>query len=95
MKSAGVEAPLDKYQNKGLRNVAGAFRTIPTKALEIETFIPSLNIYLDSRVAAFRTRLAESGLEKKIQAKNEKFKDRFRKRRNAKHQPARSTRKDE
>jgi hypothetical protein len=48
MQLAGAEAPLDKFQNQGLRTVAGAFRATPVRALETETFTPPLNLYLDS-----------------------------------------------
>ena len=40
-------APLSSVQNKALRFIAGAFRTTPTYALEIECSIPPIHQYLD------------------------------------------------
>jgi hypothetical protein len=40
--------------------VSGAFRAIPIKRLETETYVLPLDIYLDSRLASFRKRLEDS-----------------------------------
>ena len=65
----------------GLRTVAGAYKATPTRILEVETCIPPLNIYLDSRVAAFRQRLRISGTGRVIERAYERLKIRFRNRR--------------
>ena len=57
---AGVAAKLRTVQNKCLRTIAGAYRATPTDSLEVETFIPPISLYLDSRVAASQARLASS-----------------------------------
>jgi hypothetical protein len=49
---------LQLIQNKCLRVVAGAYRATPTRSLEIETFTPPLDLYLDGRLVAFQRRLA-------------------------------------
>ncbi len=54
MQPAGAARYLNKYQNKCLRTVAGTYKVIFIRILEVEIYIPPLNIYLDSRVAAFR-----------------------------------------
>jgi hypothetical protein len=47
--------------------VAGAYKATPIDALETETFVPPIDLYLDSRVAAFQQRLRESPSYKVIQ----------------------------
>jgi hypothetical protein len=51
---------LRSIQNSCLRTVAGAYRATPIRSLEVETYIPPVDIYLDSRVAAFQRRLENS-----------------------------------
>lgn len=53
----GVAIRLRRIQNKCLRTVAGAFRATPIATLETETFVPPIDLYLDSRVAAFQRHL--------------------------------------
>jgi hypothetical protein len=84
MRPAGAARQLSKYQNKCLRTVAGAYKATPTRILEVEACIPPLNIYLDSRVAAFRQRLRISGIELAIERACERLKIRFRNRRGRK-----------
>src|SRR6266511_5469802 len=81
MRPAGAARHLSKYQNKCLRTVAGAYKATPTRILEVETCIPPLNIYLDSRVAAFRQRLRILGIGRVIERACERLKTRFRNRR--------------
>ena len=50
----GLAAKLQPIQNKCLRVVAGAYKVMLIRALEIETYIPPLDLYLDGRLAAFR-----------------------------------------
>jgi hypothetical protein len=59
-KTQGIAAKLEKIQNKCLRVVAGAYRATPIRSLETETFTPPLDLYLDSRLAAFLKRLENS-----------------------------------
>ena len=40
--------------------MAGAYRATPVRSLETETFTPPIDLYLDSRLAAFQDRLANS-----------------------------------
>ena len=47
--------------------MAGAYRATPIRALETETHTPPLDLYLDSRLAAFRERLAGSQVGQTIQ----------------------------
>ncbi len=49
----GVTAKLQLIQNKCLRIVAGIYRAILIAILETETYTLLLDLYLDSRVAAF------------------------------------------
>ena len=58
---AGKLMPLLRsVQNSCLRTVAGAFRATPIRSLEVETYIPPIDIYLNSRVAAFQRRVEDS-----------------------------------
>jgi hypothetical protein len=54
MRPVEAARQLSKYQNKYLRMVAGAYKIISTRILEMEICISFLNIYLDSRVVVFR-----------------------------------------
>ena len=55
-----MAAKLELIQNKCLRVVAGAYRATLVHSLEIETFTLLIDLYLDSRLAAFQDRLANS-----------------------------------
>src|SRR5436190_4314811 len=59
----GPAARLRSVQNKCLRIVSGAYRATPISVLETETFTPPLDLYLDARLAQFRLRHKESGME--------------------------------
>ncbi|KAF5377839.1 hypothetical protein D9615_006682 [Tricholomella constricta] len=48
---------LDKVQNTALRHIAGAFKTTPIKALEIDLAIPPINLALDLANARYADRL--------------------------------------
>ncbi|KAF5374701.1 hypothetical protein D9615_009019 [Tricholomella constricta] len=48
---------LEKVQNTALRHIAGAFRTTPIKALEIDLAIPPINLTLDLANARYADRL--------------------------------------
>ena len=60
--AAGIAGSLRKEQTQCLRTVAGAYRATPVRALETETFIPPLDLYLNGRVAQFEGRIEESGM---------------------------------
>ncbi|PQE33417.1 reverse transcriptase protein [Rutstroemia sp. NJR-2017a WRK4] len=59
-KAKGVAAKLRTVQNKCLRTIAGAYSATPIQALETGTFTPPIDLYLDSRIAAFQRRLQAS-----------------------------------
>jgi hypothetical protein len=59
-KAKGLAAKLQVIQNKCLRTIAGAYKATPIASLETETYIPPIDLYLDSRVAAFQKRLQSS-----------------------------------
>ncbi|KNZ82139.1 RNA-directed DNA polymerase from mobile element jockey [Termitomyces sp. J132] len=48
---------LTKIQTYALRHMAGAFRTTPTKALEVDMAIPPLEIVMDTVVGGYTNRL--------------------------------------
>jgi hypothetical protein len=81
MPSAETVRQLNKYQNKYFRTVAEIYIIISTRILEMEIYIPPLNIYLNSRMAAFRQRLKISEIELIIERVYEYLKIRFRNRR--------------
>jgi hypothetical protein len=64
----GPVAKLKKVQNKCLRVVAGAYRATPVSVLETETFTPPLNLHLDAKLARFRLRHKQSGMEELVTA---------------------------
>src|SRR5208282_5528597 len=66
-KAQGLAAKLEKIQNKCLRVVAGVYRATPIRSLEIETFTLLLDLYLDSRLAAFQKRLENSEVGRVIE----------------------------
>jgi hypothetical protein len=84
MRPAGAARQLSKYQNKCLRTVAGAYKATPTRILEVEICISSLNIYLDSRVPIFRQQLRISGIKLIIERICERLKIKFRNRKKRK-----------
>ena len=60
--AVGIAGSLRKEQTQCLRTVAGAYRATPVRALETETFVPPLDLYLNGRVAQFEGRIEESGM---------------------------------
>ena len=58
---------LRTIQNQCLRTVAGAYKATPIRSLEVETFVPPIDIYLNSRIAAFQKRLENSSSYDTIQ----------------------------
>ena len=69
---------LIKVQNKCLRVVAGAYKATPTAVLETETHTPPLDLYLNTRLASFRRRHKESGMEEVVRKACEKVRRRLR-----------------
>jgi hypothetical protein len=53
----GDAAQGQRIQNKCLLTLAGAYRATTIYSLEAETFVPPLDLYLDSRIAAFQRKL--------------------------------------
>jgi hypothetical protein len=47
--------------------VAGAYRATPIRSLEIETFTPPIDLYLDSQLATFQRRLENSEVGRVIE----------------------------
>jgi hypothetical protein len=83
-KAQGIAAKLTSIQNKCLRAVAGAYRATPTRTLEVETHVPPMDLYLDSRLAAFQNRLASSGVGQLIEKACSTIQARIRNRRGRK-----------
>jgi len=52
-KARGIAAKLERIQNKCPRIVVEAYRATPIKTLEAEAYVPPIDLYLDSRLAAF------------------------------------------
>lgn len=55
---------LEKLQNKALRSITGAYKATPIRALESETFILPLPLYLYNRAYKYQERIASSNYEK-------------------------------
>ena len=53
----GPAKRLAKAQNRSLRIVAGAYKATPIRHLEIETWVPPLDLYLNKRLADFEARI--------------------------------------
>src|SRR5271165_1265816 len=62
-----LAAKLQLLQNKCLRVVAGVYKATPTRNLEVEIYTPLIDLYLDSRLAAFQSQLAHTEADKIIQ----------------------------
>ena len=64
--AVGITGSLRKEQSQCSRAVAGAYRAIPVRSLETETFVPPLDLYLNGRVVQFEGRIEESGMARLI-----------------------------
>lgn len=62
----GPAVKLLKQQTKGLRIVLGAFKATSARQLEVESYVPLLDLWLNGRAARFQARLERSGLAQKI-----------------------------
>jgi hypothetical protein len=60
--------PLEGIQNKCLRQIAGAYKRTPIAALERETDIPPLNLYLDTQAQQRALKISEDPIEQSTQA---------------------------
>ena len=49
----GITAKLTGVQNKCLRVISRAYKATPVAALETENYTPSLDLYLDAKLAKF------------------------------------------
>jgi hypothetical protein len=56
-----------KVQNKCLRSVTGGFKATPIRSLETLAHVPPLDLYLTSRVIAYRARARNSGVDRLIE----------------------------
>src|ERR1700716_4174343 len=79
-RAQGIAVQLQPIQNKCLRIVAGAYKATPIQSLEVETYTPPLDLYLDSRLAKFRERLTQTETGKVIQEACSTIRDRLKKR---------------
>ena len=61
-KPKGIARSLMSYQSQCLRIVLGAYRATPVRHLEVEAGVPPLDIYLNTRVAAYTQRLEDNGM---------------------------------
>jgi len=61
-KPGGIARDLHREQSRCLRTVAGAYKATAARTLETETFVPTLDLYLNSRAAQFESRLEQSGI---------------------------------
>jgi hypothetical protein len=59
---------LTPVQNKCLRIVSGAYKIIPTRYLESEIAVPSLDLYFNKWVADFKNRIKLSGTMRLLRA---------------------------
>ena len=64
----GPAAKLTKVQNKYLRVITGVYRATPTAVLETEAYIPPLDLFLDAKLARFRRRHKQIGMEELVSA---------------------------
>jgi hypothetical protein len=78
MRPAKTTRQLNKYQNKYFRTIIGIYKIIFTRILKVEIYMFFKNIYLDSRIAAFRQRLKISEIKLIIERICERLKIRFR-----------------
>ena len=66
-KPKGLAAKLQAEQNKGLRVVLGAFKATSTRRLEIEAYVPPIDLWLNGRIARYQARIDRSGIGRVIQ----------------------------
>ena len=64
----GPAREMRKIQNRCLRAITGAYRATPIPVLEVEAFIPPLDLALDAKLAQFRLRHRQSGMERVVSA---------------------------
>ena len=64
--SKSLAAMLNIIQNKCLRVMTKAYKTISIAVLGSEIFIPPLDLYLNAKLAQFRLCHKESGMEKLV-----------------------------
>ena len=62
----GITIKLILLQAAYLHRVARAYKATPRRALETETLVPPLDLYLNQRLAAFKARLESSGIVRAI-----------------------------
>jgi|SRR5579862_451973 len=62
----GTAKNLQKHQQNCLRVVLGAFKSTAVTKLEIESYVPPLDLWLNGRVACYQARLELSGVGQQI-----------------------------
>ena len=75
---SGIARKLARIQNKGLRVVAGAYRATPTKALETETYVEPIHLYMNKRSLDYADRVRGTAAEAHRLAVCEKIRARIR-----------------
>ena len=63
----GDATMLDAIQNKCLRTVTGAYKATPKSTPKVEAYVPPINLFLESQLAAFQARLTGSKAEQFIE----------------------------
>ena len=61
-----IAAKLTGIQNRCLRVVSEAYKATPIAALEIETYIPPLDLHLNAELTKFRQHHKQSGMEELV-----------------------------
>ena len=59
----GLTRKLQKIQNKSLRIVTGGYKATPIQSLETLAHVPPLDLFLTSKVAAYRRRARDNGTD--------------------------------
>ncbi|TVY59574.1 putative RNA-directed DNA polymerase from transposon X-element, partial [Lachnellula suecica] len=65
-KAIRVGLQAQKAQNRALRTVTGAFKATPIRALEVEAYVPPMDLYLHDKIANFQQRLDNSPVQQQI-----------------------------
>jgi len=67
-KKRGLARKLQDVQEQGLQTVLGAFKATPLRRLEMEAYVPPLDLWLNGRLAKYQARLESTGIGAIIQA---------------------------
>jgi hypothetical protein len=80
-KTKGLAAKLQPIQNKCLQIVTEAYQATLTQTLETEAYVSPIDLYLDSRLAAFQNRFTNSGISQTIEKACQTIQNRIKNRR--------------